>query len=480
MKTKTNTVTAIVYNRKSRGELEDLQKFKKELLDYCKRNGFKPTYFEEIGSSVSSERVEYTKLINEIKTGKYEVLVITDLSRLTRDLEQQIKLFKLLTKQDMIIHSLLDGVINPAESTNKMLGVLKGLFNESAYEETSKKMHLGRLQSAREGKFVNQAPYGYRKDKESLKLIPDEIEAPVVRRIFKEVLEGYSITEISVRLHRDGIKTRKGKNFHPSTISNLLERRTYIGEINFKSDKFGEDITIKDTHEGLVSLNDFLAVRKILSEKQQFQKRTHAVTSPLDKLIVCGRCGRLMQVNLAKKKYVHLQKCNAYKYGERCENSGVSLRHILPKVYEKVKARRNILEKRLEELNSGGVNEHLENLRKDLKALEKQIKNKETEKDRLLNFLLNGTISELVYTNKNKEIKEELEQLQQRLNDTVEAIASNDVEDNKKYIEDLLDNLDELETKPIDEQNRQLRKTIEKILYVKDGEKIKLDYHFTD
>lgn len=83
--------TGLAYNGKSRGDIEDLSKNKKELLDYCKQNNFRVQYFEEIGSSVDSSRAEYVKLINEIKTGKYEILIIVDLSRLTRDLEQQIK-----------------------------------------------------------------------------------------------------------------------------------------------------------------------------------------------------------------------------------------------------------------------------------------------------------------------------------------------------------------------------------------------------
>ncbi|KXH80082.1 recombinase family protein [Sporosarcina sp. HYO08] len=159
---------ALVYNRKSRGELEDLQKHKRELLFYCERHHFNYTYFEEIASSVDEERIEYLKLIKEIESAKYDVLVITDLSRLTRNLKQQLELFELLEKFNMIVHSLLDGIINPSDSMGEMMSVIKGMFNQSAYKETSKKMHLGRLQSARAGKWVGVPPYGYKKNKETL------------------------------------------------------------------------------------------------------------------------------------------------------------------------------------------------------------------------------------------------------------------------------------------------------------------------
>jgi DNA invertase Pin-like site-specific DNA recombinase len=469
--------SALCYNRKSRGELTDLLKHKQELLDYCKRHNFKPTYYEEIASSVDDEREEYLKLINEIKTDKYQILVITDLSRLTRDLEQQIKLFKLLTKHRMVIHSLLDGIIDPAEKTNKMLGVIKGLFNDIAYEETSEKMHLGRLQSVRKGKFVGTPPFGYKKSKEMI-LIPDEVEAPVVRRIFREIKEGYALTEIMNGLTKDGIRTRKGNIFHVGTISDLIVRRTYIGETKFKSDKFGEEVYIKGTHEALVSLEDFIAVRDIMSKRQQFKTRSHPVTSPLDKLIVCKKCKRVMQINCSKGKYIYLQKCAAYKYGEKCENSGCQITMILPRVYSQVKQRKEVIDAQLERLYSGSSNERIERLRMDLKGLEKRLKQANSEKEDLINYLLKKVINEVVYSTKDKELEEEIKQIQQQIDDIQEAIANTNVANDIEYLEGLSKNIDNLETKPIDEQNRILKQIIDKIIYNREGDEIILGYKF--
>lgn len=469
---------ALVYNRKSRGELEDLQKHKQELLSYCIKNEFEYVYFEEIASSVDEERAEYLKLLKEIQSGKYDILIITDLSRLTRNLKQQLELFELLESNNMIVHSLLDGIINPQDSMGEMMSVIKGMFNQSSYKETSKKMHLGRLQSVRNGKWVGSAPYGYIKDKNTLKLILDPVEAPVVARIFREVIEGYSITEIYVRLKNDGIKTRKGNEFHPATISNLLERRTYIGETNFKSDKFDEEIILKNTHEGIVSIEEFVKVRNILANKQHFRTRTHAITSPLDKTVHCGKCGRLMQVNLMKKKYIYLQQCCAYKYGEQCNNKGCSLNYILPRVYKRIKERRKVIQTQLETLKSGGSNERIDRLNKELKGLTKQLKNMESEKEDLINYLLKKVISETVYTTKNKELEMGIKQLQQRINDTLEAIANSNTVNDVTFLEGLLQHIDHLESKPVDEQNRILKQLLNKIVYIREGDKIILDYQF--
>ncbi|CAM5206497.1 hypothetical protein UACE39S_01747 [Ureibacillus acetophenoni] len=223
-----------------------------------------------------------------------------------------------------------------------------------------------------------------------------------------------------------------------------------------------------------------MRVRKVLEKKQHFQMRTHPVTSPLDKLIFCGKCGRLMQVNLAKKKYIHLQKCNAYKYGDRCENSGCSLNLILPYVYEQVQEHLQVFREQLALLNKGSSNEKLEELKKELKGLEKQLKNKENEKDKLLNFLLNGTINELIYTNKNKELENEINKLKRRIEDTEETIANSNISNDTEYLESLIKNLEEIKFQPVEEQNRHLRGIIEKIIYVREDDRIDLNIQFKD
>lgn len=353
MTTANAILSGLLYNRKSRGEIENLQKLRKELYDYCKKTNIKTEhYFEEIGSSMDSERTAYTELINAIKTGKHDVLVISDLSRLTRDLEEQLSLFKLLAKHNMIIHTLLEGIINPTEKANKMMSVFKGFMNQMAYEETSEKMTLGRLISVREGKYVGSPPYGYRKNND-LQIEPDEIEAPIVKRIYREAIAGYSTQEIGIRLHRDGIRTRKGNDFNSSAVSRLLNNRTYIGEYNFKSERFGEELALKNNHEAIITPEEFLLVRKTMANKQRYSTRIHGIISPLDKLLVCGKCGRLMQINLVQRKYIFLQKCNAYKYGEFCDNSGSNLRHTLPKVYEAIKERISVVEGQLKRLYEG-------------------------------------------------------------------------------------------------------------------------------
>src|SRR5699024_4471254 len=101
-------------------------------------------------------------------------------------------------------------------------------------------------------------------------------------------------------------------------------------------------------------------------------------------------------------KYIHLQRCHAFK-GNICYNKGCSIIHLLPSVYKELKKRIRVIKRKLNELYEGRENKGLEKLQAEQSLVERNIKVKEKEKDKLLNFLLNGTITEIIYSEKNKE-----------------------------------------------------------------------------
>jgi hypothetical protein len=71
---------------------------------------------------------------------------------------------------------------------------------------------------------------GYTKDAEGY-LIIDPQQAEIVKRIYREYLEGYSMDRIKAGLERDGIPTGAGKTtWHTSTINKILRNEKYIGD----------------------------------------------------------------------------------------------------------------------------------------------------------------------------------------------------------------------------------------------------------
>lgn len=71
---------------------------------------------------------------------------------------------------------------------------------------------------------------GYDKD-ESGHLIINPAEAEIVKRIFREYLEGASCQKIARGLERDGIRTARGNpRWHDSTVRKILENEKHMGD----------------------------------------------------------------------------------------------------------------------------------------------------------------------------------------------------------------------------------------------------------
>jgi site-specific DNA recombinase len=118
----------------------------------------------------------------------------------------------------------------------------------------------GTLQKIKGGEVICAKPiYGYERWEDNLRIL--ETEAKIVRLIFRlydegEAGEAYSIRAIVRRLKADGVlppgatrgKLRKG-NWNPTTISELLRDRTYIGEWHYGKTQYVEPKKRRSTKE---------------------------------------------------------------------------------------------------------------------------------------------------------------------------------------------------------------------------------------
>jgi len=93
-------------------------------------------------------------------------------------------------------------------------------------------------ESASRGFYVaSYAPYGYRKVKvpdgsrERPKLEIEPCQAPIVQRIFKEVIEGRGLVEVAKALNREGIISPRGNSWGKTTIHKILTNEAYIGTL---------------------------------------------------------------------------------------------------------------------------------------------------------------------------------------------------------------------------------------------------------
>ena len=152
---------------------------------------------------------------------------------------------------------------------------------------------------------------GYTKDEER-NLIIDEEEAKVVRRIFREYLEGASLRDIANGLERGKIKTGgKRYKWHPSTIQGILQNEKYIGDAllqktittdfiertRIKNDGFYPQYYVTGSQEAIISRDLFTQVQeKMVHRANMFtgtgkRKRVYSSKYTLSSICTCTKCG---------------------------------------------------------------------------------------------------------------------------------------------------------------------------------------------
>ncbi|MGF7186609.1 hypothetical protein GGQ84_002733 [Desulfitispora alkaliphila] len=154
---------------------------------------------------------------------------------------------------------------------------------------------------------------GYDTDKDG-NIVIDEEQAAVVRRIFKEFLEGKGTPTIAKGLMKDSILTARGnKKWTGDGVYKILKQEKYQGHclaqktvtIDFLTHKRvpNKDLQpqyyVKNTHPAIISEEDFNAVQqelkrrnKMLRDPDNKYRQTYSGKAPFSNKFFCGECGR--------------------------------------------------------------------------------------------------------------------------------------------------------------------------------------------
>ena len=290
------------------GESNSISNQKQILAQVAMRENLpNPFFFVDDGFSGSNaQRPDFQLMINLVESGKIQAVIVKDLSRLSRDYlltGQRTEItFPSKNVRFISLNENLDS--SKSNSQDAYLAPLVSLFNNWYSLQCSEKIKLSKHTKAKTGEKISWiAPYGYLKNPENPKeWIIDDYASQIVKRVFKEYLAGMSLMEIARRLRKDKILTPANykkklglSNYRiietdpyywkNQMICQMLEKEEYTGAtINLKTAKVSykqrscrlrprEDwLIFPNTHEAIISQEDFEMARKMLGHKRVSQR----------------------------------------------------------------------------------------------------------------------------------------------------------------------------------------------------------------
>ena len=286
-----------------------------EILEFCD-DGWGGTNFE---------RPAVKELLEQVKRGQINCIVVKDLSRFGRDYltvgDYISRVFPFLGVRFISVNDGFDSS-NPLDITS-----FRTLIYDLYSRDLSRRVKSAKKARAERGAFLSPyAPYGYVKDPEDKNhLLVDAEAADVIRRIFQMAADGAKTWQIAAALNGEGVSSPKNykveagctrtpwrsireDNFWTGNlVAKLLRDERYIGKTVYG--KRSRDI-VGSTHTVKISRNDWVIVPdrheaivpEVLFEKAQACMREYRERevmtgggNPLKRKVICGVCGHTMQ-----------------------------------------------------------------------------------------------------------------------------------------------------------------------------------------
>lgn len=336
-------------------ESESVSNQRKLLSEVAKKMKLlNPKFYTDDGiSGRNNDRKEYCRMIADIEQGKVATVLVKDLSRLGRDNAETLKCVEEVFPQYGVRLISLGDHIDTAEKEDEFIG-LYAWINERYARDISKKRRMTNTVKDNEKKPLGLPPYGYMENPNGTPpyWIIDEEAAIIVRRIFKEYLNGKGTGQIAADLEAEGVLTpinywrskgikRGGKSsgspskWNSSTVVKMLGLRALCGDIenfktksiNFKLKKrFATPEEERSIHEDVnPPIIDKATFEKVQQKRGKIRKRpdNKGHRSIFAGLLECADCGRNMgyHFNQANPDIQYFNCQNFNRRNRTCDSS---------------------------------------------------------------------------------------------------------------------------------------------------------------
>jgi len=262
---------------------------------------------EGISGTNANNRPQFQKLIEDCRNGLVSGIVTKSVSRFGRNTVDTLVYTRELRALDIDVFFEKEN-IHSCSADGELLLTLMAAFAESESANMSDNIKWGKRRRYEQG-LAESLPlgnvFGYCKKDGVLAI--NEQEAVVVRRIFREYLDGFSFEMISAGLNADSIPTRRGNDiWYNKTVQNIVWNEKYVGDVIFQKTFNLDGISKKHmrnrgelpqylVEDCIPAIIDRTTWQLVQLEVKRRQERTRVIPSPeypFRGRVVCGTCGR--------------------------------------------------------------------------------------------------------------------------------------------------------------------------------------------
>ena len=257
-----------------------------KLCDYKNYEVYK--VYEDAGISAKNmNRPAFQEMIQDIKDGKINKIIVYKLDRLTRSIKDLEEICTFLEENNCSLESMCED-INTSTANGKFFIRMLTILAQLEIERTSERTKFGMVGAVKKGHFVGRPPIGY--DKVDKKLVVNDIESEVIRRIFDLYIKGVAANAITKLLNEEKALNRK---WIPTLVDRILSNEIYIGNyVHRKTVSDEESQKFVGVAPAIIEEEVFniAQIQKQKNLKNYKRKQTYIFMQS----IKCPKCGTIM------------------------------------------------------------------------------------------------------------------------------------------------------------------------------------------
>lgn len=442
------------------------------LREWCEREGY-TIYKEYVDRGISGKNIKgrpaIQQLLYEANQKCFDIVLVWKMNRLSRKSVDLLNIVDKLQNKNIGFRSYTERY-ETESPTGRLQFQMMGAIAEFERANIAENVKMGMIARAKEGSWNGGQVLGYdvvsvpsdnRKRKMS-KLIINEDEAIIVRKIFELYIQGNGYKSIANRLNNEGYKTKKNKAFSINGVKTILSNPIYAGFIRYNvrrdwSEKRRNNINpnpviVKGQHEPIISDAVWEQTKSIMKTRTGKPNRIHSGEFPLTGILKCPVCGSGMVLGRTtnrnkdgSKRVLEYYVCGAWKNKGTtvCRSNGVRTEYADEYVLQKLAnlASNDVLIKQIAmRINQKNEDGKLP-LQKEYEMLKKSLSAIQSKKDKYLRLYVDEVISKSDLTSQLTNLDNEKERLEERLSPIEEQIGHGGIPNvNHEVVKEIMQN----------------------------------------
>lgn len=267
---------------------------KERLTAYCAAQGWNDFrfYVDEGVSAKDTNRPQLNLLLDHVRGGQIKMILVYRLDRFTRSVRDLYELLDMLEKHKCSFKSATE-LYDTSNAMGRMFIGLVALLAQWETENLSERIKMALEKKVSGGERVGAIPYGFDLSKEE-KLVKND-KAVVVLDMIDKIKKGMSANQVANYLS----KTNNDKMvWHTTAIFRILQNPTLYGATRWN------DNIYENTHEGLITKEEFMKLQKILQNRALHRRRDVVNDYLFQGVLICPNCNSTLSVN----RYVRKRK----------------------------------------------------------------------------------------------------------------------------------------------------------------------------